>query len=235
MSQQYYEEYWDKNKIGLGSHLIWKKNLLSKLKLKGKNYLDIGCGNGFMASQFVNKFDVYGIDISSHALIEANKLGIITNQIDANSETLPFEDKYFDNIACLDVLEHIMDPLNYCNEINRVIEDKGKFIVCVPNALNIFNRIYFLLGNFTDIMDVAHKNNELFSEHIRLFSKNNFEKLIHLSGFSIKEKHFYFPQNFTEDKWKKYQWIGNLINKCKIPQLFPSLFAFGFLYVCKKK
>lgn len=234
MSKKYYEDYWKLNKIEPGSHLPWKKEILGSLKLFGNNFLDVGCGDGYIASQFVNKFKTYGIDISEVALKEANAKGIITQQLDANKIELPFEDEFFDNISCLDILEHIIDPIAFTKEIYRILKKDGIFIVSVPNILNIINRFHFLFGNFVDVMDVAHKNNELFSEHIKMFSKDKLEKLLHKTNFKILKRYFYFPKKFNEPKWRKFQIIGDIFNIFKIPCIMPSLFALGLLYVCKK-
>ena len=235
MSKNYYEDYWELKKIEPGSHLPWKKEILGALELSGSNFLDIGCGDGYIASQFVNKFKTYGIDISEVALKEANTKGIITQQLDANKIELPFEDEFFDNISCLDVLEHLMDPIAFTKEIYRILKKSGIFIVSIPNILNIINRIHFLFGNFVDVMDVSHKNDELFSEHIKMFSKDKLEKLLEGVKFEITKRYFYFPKKFNEPKWKKIQFLGNIFNVLKIHTIMPSLFALGFLYVCKKK
>lgn len=235
MTKKYYEQYWEELKLVPGAHLRWKAKILSNTKLRGKNLLDIGCGNGEMAAVFVDRFEVYGVDISDNALLQAAKIGIKTSQFDANKDVLPFEDESMDNVTCLDFLEHILDPEAFMKEINRVLGDGAKLLVCVPNILNVFNRLSFLRGEFSDVMDVAHKNGELFSEHIRLFSKNKLETLLKNEGFVTLKKHYYFPEFFTEERWKCFQFAGSLVNFLRLPQLFPSLFALGFLYVCVKK
>jgi ubiquinone/menaquinone biosynthesis C-methylase UbiE len=231
-----YEEYWQENKVKQGSpYDLWKKKIIYQLPLEGDTFFDLGCGNGEMASFFNNKFTTYGVDISSSAIKMANNRGIIARCCDASNSDLPYNDEFFDNISCLDVLEHLIDPEKTLQEIHRIIKPNGTLIVCVPNALNIFNRLYFLLGDFVDIMDVAHRSQSLFSEHIRLFSKNKLESLLNLNGFKVVNRFFYFPQQFSENKWKRFQLMGNLINFSRLPQIRPSLFALAFLYICQKK
>ncbi len=235
MSKKYYEKYWEELKLIPGAHLQWKAKILSRLNLRGKNLLDIGCGNGEMAAVLLDRFDVQGVDISEHALMQASRIGVRTSQYDANRDVLPFSDETFDNVICLDVLEHVIDPESLMQEINRVLVEGGNLVVCVPNILNIFNRISFMMGEFTDVMDVAHKNGELFSEHIRLFSKQKLETLLKQEGYVLLERHYYFPKHFTEDRWRSLQFLGNLVNFLRLPQMFPSLFALGFLYVGQKR
>jgi len=234
MSKKYYEQYWEELKLVPGAHLQWKARILSALKLSGKNLLDVGCGNGELAAVLLDRFEVFGADISDNALLQAARIGVKTSQFDANRDQLPYPDKSFDNVMCLDVLEHILDPVAFLKEISRVLAQGGTLLVCVPNILNVFNRLSFVLGEFSDVMDVAHKNGELFSEHIRLFSKNKLETLLKNEGYLTLKKYFYFPEFFTEKRWKNFQLAGLLVNKLRLAQIFPSFFALGFLYVCQK-
>ncbi len=235
MIKNYYEDYWKTEKLEKTDYFLWIRDRLLELELKGKTFLDIGCGDGFLASNFVKKFETYGIDISEIALKKAENLGIKTEVIDLNTEKLSSENEFFDIVSCFEVLEHLLDPVGVIKEINRVLKINGLFIVSVPNILNIINRMFFLLGNFTDVMDVAHKNNEIFSEHIKIFSQDKLEKLLKTGHFEVLERHYFFPKKFNEPRWKKVQVIGNLINKLKVPEIMPKFFALGFLYICKKK
>lgn len=235
MMKNYYEDYWKTEKLEKTDYFLWIRDHLLKFELKGKTFLDIGCGDGFLASNFVKNFETYGIDISENALKKAEMQGIRTECIDLNIQKLSFENEFFDNVTCFEVLEHLTDPVGVIKEISRVLKKNGLFVVSVPNILNIINRIFFLFGNFTDVMDIAHKNNELFSEHIKIFSQDKLEKLLKIENFEVLERHYFFPKKFNEPRWKKVQVVGDLINKLKIPYIMPKLFALGFLFVCKKK
>jgi len=45
---------------------------------------------------------------------------------------IPFEDKYFDTIACLAVLEHVENPVDVVKEFYRVLKTGGVVIASVP-------------------------------------------------------------------------------------------------------
>jgi len=127
----------------------------------------------------------------------------------------------------MDVLEHILDPEHLFGECKRVLKNKGLLIISVPNMLNLLNRCYFLCGIFKDITDINHKQNLLFSEHIRVFSKKVLEKLIDRKGLVYISKDYYFPQHISEEPWKRLSLIGRCIY-CS------SLFSRNFLFVCVK-
>ena len=55
------------------------------------------------------------------------------------TETLPFEDKYFDFVFCSHVLEHIDNPINLLLEINR-ISNSGVIIVPTKLSDNLYSQ-----------------------------------------------------------------------------------------------
>lgn len=235
--QRYYEKYWeDETILSTSPYLNWKNKIIKSLNLGGNNFLDVGCGDGILMQNLSKKFKLYGVDISDYALKKALERGFCSTQVvDLNNfGDLPYDDNFFDNISCLDVLEHILEPEVIVKEIYRVLKDDGTFIVCVPNILNIYNRIKFLFGEFVDALDVAHTKNELFSEHIRMFSKKKLEILLQKAGFTIEKRYSFFTAKFTNSDSKALRIIGFFYSLFNLKNIKPSLFSFGFTYVCKK-
>lgn len=93
--------------------------------LKGKRILDMGCGVGRF-TQFLQDCgaEVIGIDSCKEML----KLNTGCKTLCANIYELPFDNKSFDAVLCVWVLQHLNyeDLNNTINEINRVLKDKGK-------------------------------------------------------------------------------------------------------------
>lgn len=97
----------------------------------GAHILDLGSatgGNtillrdlGFIVTSL--EFSKVGVDI------QVTK-GI--NVIQGDARALPFADNTFDAIICLDVLEHIWEDTQVLEEMCRVLEYKGKFLITVP-------------------------------------------------------------------------------------------------------
>ncbi len=120
------------------------------------------------------------------------------------------------------------------SEVHRVLRPNGTALLCVPNAFNLFNRLTFLAGRFVDIMDTSHRSNDLFSEHIRLFSKRLFETALARAAFSVKSRHFYFPETFTDSRFRLAGPLARMFTATGIHGLWPSLLSLGFLYECTK-
>jgi ubiquinone/menaquinone biosynthesis C-methylase UbiE len=102
-----------------GINLIW-----IKLDKSSKTILDAGCGKGD-AMAFLNKhgkFETVGIDIFKLYLKEAKNKGRFQDLILGDVSYLPFKDKSFDTVICMEVLEHLekADGYKLLDELERV-------------------------------------------------------------------------------------------------------------------
>ncbi len=113
-----------------------------------KSKLNLGCGNDIREG-FVN-LDCTGLD------------GVDVVH-DLNVLPLPFEDDRFEEILCLDVLEHI-DYVPLLKECLRILRPQGKIIVEVP---------HFASNN--NFVDPTHRNR--FSvKTFNFFAEGTFER-----------------------------------------------------------
>ena len=94
--------------------------------------LDVGCGNGFFLNALPPKYETIGIDFSQEALKRVK-----TKTILGNISRLPFPDRSFDLVTCLEVLEHLPHDVftEALGEIQRVA--RKYIIVSVPNQQDL--------------------------------------------------------------------------------------------------
>jgi len=102
-----------------GVNLIW-----IKLDKNSRTILDAGCGRGD-AMAFLNKhgkFEAVGIDIFKPYLKEAKNKGRFWDLILGDLRYLPFKDKSFDAVICMEVLEHLekADGYKLLDQLERV-------------------------------------------------------------------------------------------------------------------
>ncbi len=138
-----------------------------------KDILDFGCANGvflrFLNSRGVSKQNLYGCDISSQMLEEAE---IHSNNLFLSTEIVSHQNK-FDLVTLWDVLEHIMNPKEHIHNIFKSLKHDGKLLIQTPN--------YGVLAEkFGE--DFAHY---LVLEHINLFSRKAAVELIESVGFRL--------------------------------------------------
>jgi ubiquinone/menaquinone biosynthesis C-methylase UbiE len=106
----------------------------------GAKVLDVACGTGRTLSMLrdaLPKASLYGVDLSPTYLRKANenlmaKPGVLPQLIQANGESLPFIDDYFEGVVSV-FLFHELPPTarqNVINEMYRVVKPGGTVVLC---------------------------------------------------------------------------------------------------------
>jgi len=133
---------------------------------KDLSLLDVGCGTGKNMEEFSRFGEVWGVDISDEALLFCKKRNLLKVKR-GEAEHLPFEEKSFDVVSALDVLEHV-DDVRSIREIKRVLKDDGYVIITVP-------AFGWLWSKWDEIL-----------HHKRRYTRKHLEDILALEGFSIK-------------------------------------------------
>jgi len=151
--------------------------------------LDFGCGEG----QFANLIQphcesVFGIDVSELALQKAMKeFSSIDFKRMPDNGHLPYEDKFFDTITALDVMEHILDIETVLEEINRILKPGGHLLIAT-SELTVLKTILISLRYLDDYFYPT-------TPHIRHFTRSNLTDLLAKKGFkriAYKKNRTYF-------------------------------------------
>jgi SAM-dependent methyltransferase len=126
-------------------------------KLKYKNILDVGCGDGYLLNNLETSFPKLGIDLSEKAIMFANAFAK-----DAKFEIkdlFTLEEKY-DLISLIEVLEHIPNDFvkPFMTQVLSLINKDGHFIISVPTTVLPLNKKHY-----------RHYDEKLLSEHIEAY------------------------------------------------------------------
>lgn len=111
-----------------------------------RRLLDVGCGDGAFGVLVQGKVaEVHGIEWAERAIEQAQTRGIQIRRCDLNRESFPYADSWFDAVACLDVIEHVLDPRRLLHEIRRVLRPGGVLILTTPNLryVHFLSRLLF--------------------------------------------------------------------------------------------
>jgi len=122
------------------------KTALEYIKTNAGKTLDLGSGEGiWMMEMSKRKANVYGVDISFDALKNTQNILTANNFspkiIQGDAQRPPFKSDTFDQVICLDVLEHVEDPNKIFEEVKRCLKKDGQFIITVPNELYLVKSV----------------------------------------------------------------------------------------------
>ena len=153
---------------------------VEKLTLRpGDAILDVGCGEGHLARQFVSAgYSVVGVEPSERLRAEFAAGGdgfdpTVYEVVDARAEELPFSAGSWKAIVMTEVLEHVADPERVLNELHRVLAPEGRLCLSVPTSFS--ERLYSRL----------HPRYSQNATHVRVFAKHALTELLRRCDFHV--------------------------------------------------
>ena len=187
------EEYWDKHAKQHGTisknnkiiDNVWKRSELVRrllnLDLYQKKVLEIGVGTGtaFAAIRLVWQNAIqYTCTDMSQRYVDFVKKYYAANAIKTDIKNLPGDEKFYDYVIALDVLEHVNPDDRYAGykEIDRVLTKTGKVVLNIPLGESFHdnydwgfdNRDLMALMNICDLQVVSH---ERYRVHCKLVDR----------------------------------------------------------------
>jgi len=124
------------------------KFIADRAEISGKMVVDVGCGGGILAESLARKgARVTGIDVAPRVLATA-RLHLHESGLDVDYRQLTVEDlaqespQAFDVVTCMEMLEHVPDPLSIIRSIHDLLKPGGQAFF---STLNRTPRA-FLLG-----------------------------------------------------------------------------------------
>jgi len=163
-----YTEAWGDEELDLLTRLVYhpffglffrhRFSMALRLLPGSEKLMEVGCGYGLLLPSLSKKTNkLYAVDV--HPYMEKVKKvitaeGVVNVALSRGSIfELPYEDKSFDSVVCLSVLEQLAELEKPVCELWRVLEKNGTLVVGVP-VKNAITRILFRWVNRDD--DVIH-------------------------------------------------------------------------------
>jgi ubiquinone/menaquinone biosynthesis C-methylase UbiE len=169
--------------------------------------LDVPAGEGALAAGLI----AAGFEVSCCDLYpEIFRLEGVPIRPGDLSKKLPFEDRSFEFITCLEGLEHIENPQQAMREFARLLRPGGTLIVSIPNILNIEERLKWLIYGYTshfkpitrthvERLRVEYDNREEIAAHVNPIGYSELRYILEKNGFEIASVH--------RDKPKAHAWL----------------------------
>lgn len=138
--------------------------------LFGKTVLDVGCGGGVLAESMAREgAHVIGLDISLDSLLAAKSHALAQNLIiyyileTIEKHALKHKNCY-DIVTCMEVLEHIPNPLSIIQSCSSVIKINGSVFFSTINR-TIKSWLFIIIGA-ENVLQVIPKGTHTFKKFI---------------------------------------------------------------------
>lgn len=228
--EKFYDAYWIKKEDDDIDHD--RLNMIVKYVEPETDVLEINCGLGILAEKMMKKGADITVTDPSDIALQRTRARRITKifKVDTDTQTLPFHSSKFDMIVSNSMIEHVFFPENIIRGGIRVLKDKGKFIIMVPNIGHWRFRLWLLFGRFPYL-----ENTPTDMLHLRFFTLQSIKKIAENYGLKIKKVEgsaglwvgSIYPLFF---KIFPIRHIYELLTK-----IYPSLFARYILVIFEKK
>ena len=140
------------------------KRLKSYRIPKETKLLDIGSGSGaFIDACRQRGIEAYGCEIGIYHYSKVQEFTYNKGLLDVH-----FPTDHFDYIVCHDVVEHVLNPVEFLSEMFRVLAQEGSGVIEIPNF-------------YHPVAEYQWKA----IEHIWYFTTNQFRKLLKGIGFQV--------------------------------------------------
>jgi 2-polyprenyl-6-hydroxyphenyl methylase/3-demethylubiquinone-9 3-methyltransferase len=144
--------------------------------------LDVGCGNGALCGRFLERgYRVVGIDVSESglAIARAAHPAARFEMLEADETILErLAEPHFDCVTCMEVIEHVYDPLSLLRGCWKAVRPGGTFVCSTPYHGYLKNLAIALLDKFD-----KHVEPWYVGGHIKFFSRRTLLPLMREAGF----------------------------------------------------
>jgi len=147
--------------------------------------LDVGCGEGFTIDRLLRangRLPIQGLDYDWPALQRARRHHPRTFFQMGDIGQLPYANDSFDLVLCLEVLEHLVEPMDALEEVGRV--SSGYCLISVPNEP------FFMMSNFLRGKNVRAWGND--PEHVQHWTARRFVAMLG-RHFGVERVLYPFP------------------------------------------
>lgn len=153
----------------------------------GSDVLDVGTADGHPVVEGLKARGcrVWGVEIDADAAAVAAPLceQMVVGNVEELDLAAAFGDRRFDVVLCLDVLEHLVEPLPVLRRLAGLLTPTGQLVASIPNVTHAAVRLQLLDGSFT-----YTDTGLLDRTHVRFFDRAEVDALFSGAGMTVIER-----------------------------------------------
>ena len=146
---------------------------VKSIKKSGK-WLDIGCGRGNLLNLASKaNYDCFGLDIYCNDFIENENIKFYQQEL----LDFDYNNKSFDIISMVDVLEHCAQPKQQLQKIVNLLTPDGILFIHSPNEYYFCSKVLQLFKYYTDYFPYLHLFHPSHTNVVSILKRFNFSKV----------------------------------------------------------
>ena len=151
----------------------------------GTSVLELGSATGYLTEFLATRANVVDIvEVDAAAAAEAARFARRAVVADLEGERWMAElgGERYDTIVCADVLEHVRDGARLLGQLRGLLATAGELLLSVPNVAHDA-----IIANLVDERFEYGGEGLLDPTHLRLYTWRSLARVLHESGFGIRE------------------------------------------------
>lgn len=186
--QDYYNRYWGEGVAGwcVEAGLTAPMRDLLVQSTAGRDVLDFGGGNGERYGQVLR-------DNAKSSTVADVSTAVLSHRADAGDDVLHVSDLaahqgQYDVVLYLEVLEHLLDPVEALKLGTSTLRPDGFVLVSVPNAFSWWNRLRMLVGRLpaSGVGPPGVRGRTYLAPHIRFFDLRSLTGAMEAAGLEVE-------------------------------------------------
>ena len=213
-------ELYEHKDEGYSSNIRW--DVIPLIPTGDNKILEVGCGAGYTLKKLKElgkANEIVGIEMNEQVSQDLSDTLDRLYVGDVETIDLPQNEKYFDYILFVDVLEHLINPRGVLHDYKTLLRDGGYIIASIPNIKHhsvLLPLIFFDEFQYSDfgLLDASH---------LRFFTKKEILKMFKEEKLEVVD----LIPLYDEPRWeKKYRnMLFTFLNK----RLFSYLYRLQIL------
>lgn len=155
-------------------------------KQKNQSILDLGCGNGYLATYLLKQgYNAYGTDASAEGIAIAKREypdRFFLQDLSTGKLPTELQAVKFDTIISTEVIEHLYNPAGFIDFCKLCLPKGGELIISTPYHGYLKN-LSLAVFNHWD----KHLSPDWHGGHIKFWSRKTLSKLLTDKGFEVTD------------------------------------------------
>jgi len=156
-----------------------------------KNFLDVGCGEGYVLNHFMNcGWSITGLDFSTHGVRTKNpdvEPFITQGDVYESIKKLTNAGLQFRVIFLGNILEHVLDPAGLADSLYALLEKEGLLCITVPNDFSNLQNFLLESGQIPSPYWLAYP------DHLNYFNLETLSSLLNERKLPVVDHFADFP------------------------------------------